>query len=266
MGYENPFRLAEDLATVDVLSHGRLNIGLSAGAPAHGILLGDRLFDANPELIDFSHARIERLRRNLAGEWLGDEDTFIESAAGRVRPRVTPYAVGLTDRLWYGGGSRRSIDWAGHNGFNLLIGNITSGEGTDDYRDAQLGQLELFRSHWKEARAPRIALGRVIVPIDGADARTRQRYREFAEGRRARTLTPHGERRTLFVPDLVGTADEIVGGLLADPVLGQVRELRLELPYDLPFENYQQILEDFITRIAPELGWQPEAARQPVAA
>jgi hypothetical protein len=106
----------------------------------------------------------------------------------------------------------------------------------------------------------------VIVPIDGADARTRQRYREFAEGRRARTLTPHGERRTLFVPDLVGTADEIVGGLLADPVLGQVRELRLELPYDLPFENYQQILEDFITRIAPELGWQPEAARQPVAA
>jgi alkanesulfonate monooxygenase SsuD/methylene tetrahydromethanopterin reductase-like flavin-dependent oxidoreductase (luciferase family) len=266
MGYENPFRLAEDLATVDVLSHGRLNIGLSAGAPAHGILLGDRLFDANPELIDFSHARIERLRRNLAGEWLGDEDTFIESAAGRVRPRVTPYAVGLTDRLWYGGGSRRSIDWAGHNGFNLLIGNITSGEGTDDYRDAQLGQLELFRSHWKEARAPRIALGRVIVPIDGADARTRQRYREFAEGRHARTLTAHGDRRTLFAPDLVGTADEIVARLLDDPVVGQVRELRLELPYDLPFENYQQILEDFVTRIAPELGWRPEAVREPVAA
>ncbi|MFM0054127.1 LLM class flavin-dependent oxidoreductase [Paraburkholderia phytofirmans] len=266
MGYENPFRLAEDLATVDVLSRGRLNIGLSAGAPAHGILLGERLFDANPELIDFSHARLERLRRNLAEEWLGDEDTFVESAAGRVRPRVTPYAPGLTERLWYGGGSRRSIEWAGRNGFNLLIGNITTGEGTDDYREAQLGQLDLHRSHWSAARPPRIALGRVIVPTDGADAQTRQRYREFAEGRHARTLTPHGERRTLFVPDLVGTADEIVSRLLADPVVGQVRELRLELPYDLPFENYQQILEDVVTRVAPELGWRPEAAREAVAA
>ena len=266
MGYENPFRLAEDLATVDVLSRGRLNIGLSAGAPAHGILLGERLFDANPELIDFSHARVERLRHNLAGEWLGGEDTFIESAAGRVRPRVTPYAAGLTERLWYGGGSRRSIEWAGRNGFNLLIGNITTGEGTDDYREAQRRQLDLFHSHWSEARTPRIALGRVIVPIDGADARTRQRYREFAEGRHARTLTAHGERRTLFAPDLVGTADEIVGLLLDDPVVGRVRELRLELPYDLPFENYLQILEDFVTRIAPELGWPPEAAREPVAA
>lgn len=266
MGYENPFRLAEDLATVDVLSHGRLNVGLSAGAPAHGILLGERLFDANPELIDFSHARVERLRRNLAGEWLGDEDTYVESAAARVRPRVTPYAPGLTERLWYGGGSQRSIEWAGRNGFNLLIGNITSGEGTDDYRVAQLSQLDLFRSHWTEARAPRVALGRVIVPIDSADARTRQRYAEFAAARHARTLTPQGERRTLYVPDLVGTSDEIVGRLLDDPVVGRVRELRLELPYDLPFENYQQILEDFITRVAPELGWRPEAARKTAAA
>jgi hypothetical protein len=59
------------------------------------------------------------------------------------------------------------------------------------------------------------------------------------------------------VPDLVGTSDEIVAQLQADPVLAQVRELRLELPYDLPFENYQQILEDFITRIAPALQWRP---------
>jgi hypothetical protein len=68
------------------------------------------------------------------------------------------------------------------------------------------------------------------------------------------------------VPDLVGTADEIVGQLLADPVVGQVSELRLELPYDLPFENYHQIIEDFVTRIAPELGWRPEAARETIAA
>src|SRR5579885_2186876 len=33
LGWENPLRLAEDLATVDVLSGGRLNPGISVGPP-----------------------------------------------------------------------------------------------------------------------------------------------------------------------------------------------------------------------------------------
>jgi alkanesulfonate monooxygenase SsuD/methylene tetrahydromethanopterin reductase-like flavin-dependent oxidoreductase (luciferase family) len=268
MGYENPFRLAEDLATVDIFSKGRLNVGLSAGAPNHGGLLGERLYDTDPSLVDFSHARIARLRRNLSGEFLGDDDTVVESAAGKVRPRVSPYAPGLVDRLWYGGGSRRSVEWAARNGFNLLIGNITTGEGSDDFRAIQLGHIKLLRESWSEARAPRIALGRVIVPTDGADASTRERYRAFAESRHARTLAPtlHGERRIVFLPDLVGSSDEILERLHADPVLAEVSELRLELPYDLPYENYQQILEDFITRIAPELGWRVTAPDASLAA
>jgi hypothetical protein len=106
----------------------------------------------------------------------------------------------------------------------------------------------------------------VIVPTDGADAATRRRYQAFAEARHARTLAPHGERRTVFLPDLVGPADEIIDRLLADPVLEQVRELRLELPYDLPFDDYRQILEDFVTRIAPALGWRPSTERRAAAA
>ena len=59
MGYENPFRLAEDLATVDVLSSGRLNVGLQRGAPIHGALLGERLFDTDPNG-SISHACVAR--------------------------------------------------------------------------------------------------------------------------------------------------------------------------------------------------------------
>jgi len=40
IGYENPFRLAEDLTTVDVLARGRLQAGFSTGMP-HAELLGD---------------------------------------------------------------------------------------------------------------------------------------------------------------------------------------------------------------------------------
>lgn len=43
-----------------------------------------------------------------------------------------------------------------------------------------------------------------------------------------------------------------------DPVLHQVDELRLELPYEFSAAEYRQILTDFATLIAPELGWQAQ--------
>jgi hypothetical protein len=103
-----------------------------------------------------------------------------------------------------------------------------------------------------------VALGRVIVPLDSADAATRKRYRAFAAGRVERTLAPQGERRTLFASDLVGTSDEILERLRQDPVLPHVEELRVELPYNFSGEDYEQILSDLSGRIAPELGWRAQ--------
>lgn len=262
LGYENPFRLAEDLSLVDVLAHGRLNVGVSVGPPPYGELLGTRLFDGDPAAIDFSHARALRLADNLGGEPLGDEASVVSNAAGQYRPRLQPYAAGLRERLWYGGGSRRSAQWAGEHGFNLLLSNIISAEGHPDHRDEQLEQLALYRHHWRQPRAPRIALGRVIVPLDSADADTRADYLEYAASRHERTLAPQafGSKRMLIAPDLVGDAEDIVRRLRADPVLAQVRELRLELPYEFSYAQYRQILGDFIERIAPALGWKPAVA------
>ena len=260
MGYENPFRLAEDLSLVDVLSGGRLNIGLSAGPPPFGKLLGDRLFDGDPAAIDFSHARVARLAANIEGQWLGDPDTRITSAAGEHRPRLRPHAPGLRQRLWYGGGSLRSARWAAENGFHLLVGNINVGEEADGFFEAQQRHIETFRAHWQGSGEPRIAVGRVIVPLDGADTTTRQRYRDYAASRHARTLGPQGERRTQFAPDLVGTAAELIERLAADPMLPLVDTLRLEPPYNFRVGDYRQILADFSQLIAPRLGWQsPEA-------
>jgi len=255
LGYENPFRLAEDLATVDLLSHGRLQVGVSAGAPTYWPLLAGRLFDGDPTQIDFSHNRALRLRENLSGDFVAGEDRLVVSPAGDQQARVQPHSSTLSERLWYGGGSIRSAEWAGQNGFNLLIGNLNQGEDCDSFFAAQIRHIEIFRRAWSRPTPPRIALGRVIVLTDGADAASRQHYAAFAEGRRARTLAPQGERRILFASDLVGPSDQILESLGKDPVVPLVNELRLELPYDLAFEQYEQILTDFLSRIAPELGW-----------
>jgi alkanesulfonate monooxygenase SsuD/methylene tetrahydromethanopterin reductase-like flavin-dependent oxidoreductase (luciferase family) len=253
VGYESPFRLAEDLSTVDVLSHGRLNIGISAGRPPHADLMAPLVFDGDWQAYDFSHGRVKRFMESLQGGALGGEETRIQTPFGLQRPRLQPRAEGLIDRIWYGGGSQYSADWAGRARLNLLTGNVISGENTDDFFVAQSRLIDTFRR--SSGRARRIALGRVIVPTDSADRLTRQRYGEYAASRYERTLAPQGDRRTLFARDLVGTSEDILEQLFNDPILPLVSELRLELPYEFEEDEYRQILSDFVTLIAPELGW-----------
>ncbi|GAA3219596.1 LLM class flavin-dependent oxidoreductase [Actinocorallia longicatena] len=260
IGYENPFRLAEDLATVDVLSRGRLQAGFSTGMP-HADLLGDLVHDGDWRDYDLSYGRIARLAEHLRGGYLGGPDTVIHSPGNVQRPRLQPHSPGLPGRLWYGGGSLRSVRWAAGEGLNLLTGNIVQGEETDDFVTAQLQQITEYRALASPGHPARVALGRVVVPLDGADRAARARYREYAASRHERTLRPQrmGERSILFAPDLVGTAAEIAERLHADAAVAAVTELRLELPYEFDRRDYTQILHDVRHLVAPALGWSPAA-------
>jgi alkanesulfonate monooxygenase SsuD/methylene tetrahydromethanopterin reductase-like flavin-dependent oxidoreductase (luciferase family) len=260
IGYESPFRLAEDLSMADVLSRGRLQVGFSAGTPPHAELIGNLVFDGDWHEYDLSYDRIGRLRENLRGHYLGDEDTVIQSPGNTQRPRLQPHSPGLVDRLWYGGGSARSIRWAGQNGLNMLTGNIVFGESSDDFTTAQLALISEYRQLIDPTLPGRVALGRVIVPFDSADRATRERYRGYAAGRHERTLAPRGPRRALFAPDLVGSAEQILEQLHADAAAAASCELRLELPYEFHRGDYEQILHDTAQLIAPELGWRPATA------
>ncbi len=257
IGYESPSRLAEDLSMLDVLSRGRLQAGFSAGVPTNSELLAGLVYDGDWRGYDFSHARIARLAANLRGEYLGDADTVVMHPAGPQRPRLRPYASGLAQRLWYGAGSLRSVTWAAEHGLHLVVGNIcaSQGLGTDDFGTAQLTQIRAYREKFAGPGQPRVVAGRVIVPLDSADAPARRKYRDYQAGRHQRTLAPIGERRILIAPDLVGTTAEIVEALRADPVLTEVTELQLELPYAFADAEYEQILSDVVASVAPQLGW-----------
>src|SRR3982751_2977342 len=71
LGWENPLRLAEDLATVDILSGGRLNPGVSVGPPMHWDDVKASLYPDTAEVEDFSYERVERLLRFIRGEQAG---------------------------------------------------------------------------------------------------------------------------------------------------------------------------------------------------
>jgi alkanesulfonate monooxygenase SsuD/methylene tetrahydromethanopterin reductase-like flavin-dependent oxidoreductase (luciferase family) len=259
IGYESPFRLAEDLSMVDVLSRGRLNVGLSAGVPPHAAILAPLVHDGDWRQHDLGHERIARFAANLRGDYLGDDETTIPTPFGPQRPRLQPYAAGLANRLWYGGGSLKSARWAGENGFNLLTGNVITGEGTDDFHTAQRNLIAAYRQA-SDGWPGRVAVGRVIAPTDSAPPARIARYEAYAAGRYQRTLAPQGEKRILFPRDLVGTSEQITAWLRDDPVLADIDELRLELPYEFTLPEYEQILTDTIERIAPALGWRRQGS------
>ena len=98
LGWENPLRLAEDLATVDLLSGGRLNPGVSVGPPMHWDDVKDALYPDTADAEDFGYGRVERLLRLVRGE---PASTFAgkEGVVEEWSDRVQPHSPGLAGRL-----------------------------------------------------------------------------------------------------------------------------------------------------------------------
>ena len=92
LGWENPLRLAEDLATVDILSGGRINPGFSVGRAESCDDIKEALYPDTGELEDFSYRRVERLLRMVHGDRPPvPGHGGIEEFSGRVEP----YSPGL---------------------------------------------------------------------------------------------------------------------------------------------------------------------------
>ncbi|MFJ2193197.1 LLM class flavin-dependent oxidoreductase [Kitasatospora sp. NPDC087861] len=259
LGWENPLRLAEDLATVDVLSGGRMNAGFSVGPPTHYDRVRGALYPDTGEHEDFSPRRAERLldlvRGEPASDFAGTEGIEVYSR------RVQPHSPGLAARLWYGAGSLRSARWAGEHGLNLLTSSVVKAEESEDFAEIQRAQIRAFRAHHPDGERARVSQGLVVIPTDSATPEQRARYEAYALARTPRTLAPQGPARMVFAPDLVGTSAEIAEQLHAHAGYREVDEVAFALPFTFAREDYVQILTDIATRLGPALGWQPATGR-----
>ena len=259
LAWENPLRLAEDLATVDILSGGRLNPGISVGSPMNWDRIKDALYPDTAEVEDFSYARVERLLRFVGGEPASDFSGMqgIEVYSDRVQP----HAPGLRDRIWYGAASVKSAQWAGERGLNLLASSVVRAEESDaDFASIQLSHINAFRQHHPAGKRARVSQGLVVIPTDSATPDQRRKYESYVAARTPRTAKPQGPARMLFAVDLVGTADQIAEQLYAHAAFQQVDEVAFALPFSFEHEDYVQILTDIATKLGPALGWHPAAA------
>jgi alkanesulfonate monooxygenase SsuD/methylene tetrahydromethanopterin reductase-like flavin-dependent oxidoreductase (luciferase family) len=256
LGFENPLRLAEDLATIDILSGGRLNPGVSVGTPLLYEHFKTVLYPETHDLEIFSKERVSRLLACIRGDTVSD----FEGAIGHDRffRSVQPHSPGLADRVWYGGGLR-SAQWAASHGLNYLTANLVSTEGTSsrDFATIQAEHIDMFRSNHPDPESARVSQGLVVIPTDSASREQIERYRAYASERFERTRRPQGPRGMVVSPDYVGTSDELADVLHAHSGFQRVDEVAFALPFNFAEDDYVQIITDMATELGPRLGWRP---------
>lgn len=252
LGWENPLRLAEDLATVDVLSGGRLNPGISVGQPMHWEDVRGALYPDTFDREDFSYERVSRLLGLIEGapaSGFSGRQGIEEFSA-----RVQPHSPGLRSRMWYGGAGLKSAVWAAEHRMNFLTSSVVRAESADDFATIQASHVRAYRAAYPSGR---VSQGLVVIPTDSASPAQRAKYASYVDARMPRTLAPQGPARMMFAPDLLGTSDQIADQLEAHAGFQLVSEVAFALPFTFDEEDYEQILTDIARSLGPRLGWTP---------
>lgn len=255
LGWENPLRLAEDLATADILSGGRLNPGISVGPPQNYEDVREALYPDTGDGEDFSYHRVERLLSLVGGEPAAQFSGTV--GFEEFSDRVQPYSPGLRGRLWYGGAGLSSARWAGEHSMNLLTSSVVRAEESEDFAEIQPSHIQAYRGAHPDGQAARVSQGLVVIPTDSASADQRDRYAAYVAARTSRTTQPQGPARMLFARDLIGTSDQIAEQLYAHAGFRQITEVAFALPFTFSHDDYVQILSDIAQKLGPALGWHP---------
>ena len=160
----HPLRLVEEIAMLDHLTGGRLEVGVGRGASPYELAMFGISPEAAPEL--FREA-LDILVQGLATGDLTYEGRHFRLADTRadLRPRQQPYPP-----LWYPTTNADSIPWIAREGFNTIYGFGFLSPTLEDTR-AQLDRYA--RLHAEAATRPGRLNGHVAAPLYGF---TRQVY------------------------------------------------------------------------------------------
>lgn len=250
---ELPIRVAEDAAVTDLMSEGRLEVGVGPGGnltafTAFGLESDQRhaLFDSNLAL----------LKTAWSGGTLPGGD------------KLYPSSPTLVDRIWQAtftvSGARR----AGLAGDGLMLSRTQprSPEAPQaSLADIQNPMLDAYLEALPKGVEPRILASRTIFVAD--DHNEAMRLAEIGLSRMRHRLAATGNFTSgSLVGDLIramdvhiGTPDEVIASLQADSTLQRSTDLTMQVhSIDPPHPYILRSIELFAGKVAPALGWAPE--------
>jgi alkanesulfonate monooxygenase SsuD/methylene tetrahydromethanopterin reductase-like flavin-dependent oxidoreductase (luciferase family) len=168
--------------------------------------------------------------------------------------RIEPHSPGLRDRIWWGAGTRRTAEWTGEQGMNLMSSTLLTEDTGVPFHQLQAEQIQRFRDAWKAAghqREPRVSVSRSIFPVvsdldraffgDAADSQDQVGYLDGGLARFGKTYA--------------GEPDQLVKELADDEAIAAADTLLLTVPNQLGVDYNAHLIESVVRHLAPDLGW-----------
>src|SRR5689334_20977730 len=171
MRYENPLYMVEDAGAADIISGGRLQLGISRGSPEQ-VIDGWRYFGYEPAVgetdADMGRRKGLEFLEQLKGIGFAKPNPYPMFPNPPGLLRLEPHSEGLRDRIWWGAASNATAVWAAENGMNLQSSTLKYDESGKPFHVQQAEQIRLYKEAWKKAghqREPRISVSRSIFAL-----------------------------------------------------------------------------------------------------
>ena len=258
MRYENPLYMVEDAGAADLISRGRLQLGISRGSPEQ-VIDGWRYFGYQPQEgqsdADMGRRHAEVFLDVLRGEGFAEPNPrpMFPNPPGLLR--LEPHSEGLRERIWWGAGSNATAIWAAKLGMNLQSSTLKDDETGEPFHIQQAKQIRAYREAWKEAghaREPRVSVSRSIFAL--VDDRDRA---YFGRGNQSDDSIGFIDEstRAIFGRSYAAEPDRLIEELRQDEAIAEADTLLLTVPNQLGVAYNAHVIEAILTHVAPGLGW-----------
>ncbi len=258
MRYENPFYMVEDAGAADLISGGRLQLGISRGSPEQ-VVDGWRYFGYEPEEgeDDAAMARRKALAflDKLKGEGFAppNPNPMFPNPPGLLR--LEPHSEGLRDRIWWGAASDATAVWAAEHSMNLQSSTLKYDESGKPFHVQQAEQIRVYKAAWKKAghkREPRVSVSRSIFTLVNDQDRF---YFGGESERRDQIGFIEDNKRAIFGRSYAAEPGTLIRELAKDEAIQEADTLLLTVPNTLGVEYNVHLLSAFLEHVAPALGW-----------
>ena len=246
MRYENPLYMAEDAAAADLISGNRLQLGLSRGSPetalrgyeAFGYSAGDDGTGA-----DDARTKTEIFRAAIGGAPL------VPQANGRGVLAIEPQSPSLSQRIWWGSGTRATAQWTGEQGMNLMSSTLLTEDTGVPFDELQAEQIAMFHAAWTQDRTPRVSVSRSILPI--FDDETRYYFGLSAQREQTDQVGILDGAQSRFGRSYVGEPDQIAAELAKDAAVQAADTVLVTVPNQLGPDFNARMLEVIVRDVMP---------------